>query len=368
MTQLDTAEVIEHALNVLKNLPGGFFIFGVFIVASKEIFSDAPGLVKLKSLIINLQHNIKVNATLRGDTDTFDAGEKLILWYSSSNNSCVCKAMSSDGSKGAQLKGIDWKFVTKHVQWVMIETYYEINEMFQLPSGTKDTEAAIKQPLNSITNEIMGSRIFYNGTPLDSTATLESLVEGKKSKEIKADIYKSLEKNEIVTPVQLIQSVIKFRGTLASRVWVPVKATAGEVEGFIKDDICRTLGIRLQILTDSLVDDKVVDNDVLINEPPRRIYFPIKYENIQFCEHLFPNETAKTVLSQIKENLDVDLKVDQIITTVEAVAEVPTVSEKKSEQVDSAVKVKDNSKIYIIGVVAALLVLLLSIVIHYAIK
>lgn len=52
VAQLDSVSVSEHALNVLKLLPGGFFIFGIFIVAPKDIFNEPA---KLKSLILNLQ-------------------------------------------------------------------------------------------------------------------------------------------------------------------------------------------------------------------------------------------------------------------------------------------------------------------------
>lgn len=366
MSQLDTTGIVEHALNVLKNLPGGFFIFGIFFVAPKDPLSDQLGLQKIKSLIFNLQKNIKNNSTLRGDTDSFDDGEKLVLWYSSSNNSCFCKAISADSAKGAQLRGVDWKFVSKSVQWLMVETFYEIDKTFHLSKGAKNTDEAIKAPLETIEKEILGSRIFYNGVPAEENTTLEIFIEGKKAKEVKADIYSLVEKNEIVFPIEPIQSVIKFRGTVCSRVWAPTKATSAEIQEFLKHDICRTLGIRLQILTDSLLDDKITENEVLINEPPRRVYFPIKLDTIQFCEYLFPTETAKTVLGQIKENLDLDLKVDQIQTNVELVSEAPTVNEKSHDQADSVKKTKDSSKIYIIGVVAAILVLLLSILLHYA--
>lgn len=369
LAQLDTADVIEHALNVLKNLPGGFYVFGVFFVTPKDIFSDASGLLKIKSLIFNLQYNIKANATtLRGDTDGFDGGEKLVLWYSSSNNACSCKAVSAEANKGAQLRGVDWKFIGKSTQWVMVETFYEIDEIFHLQKGAKNTDEAIKYPIEKLTKEILNSRIFYNGVPQEMSSTLGSLLDDKKLKEVKADIYKPQTKNETVLPVESIQSVIKFHGTISSRVWVPTSTSFVAVDDFIKDDICRSLGIRLQILIDSLVDDKVTDNEVLINEPPRRIYFPIKLGNIQFCEYLFPSETAKTVLTQIKENLDIDLKSDQILTNLELIAEAPIINDTGTEQVDSTTKAKDNSKIYIIGIIAALVVLLLSMLIHYTLK
>lgn len=128
-------------------------------------------------------------SSLYGNTDDFDEGEKLVLWYSSSNNSYLCKSVSSDGSKGAQFKGVDWKFVSKPVQWVEIETFYGFDDVFQLAASGKSTEEAIRAPLGRLTTRIFESTILYNGVPTAKDDTLEALLEAKKS--VKADIYQT---------------------------------------------------------------------------------------------------------------------------------------------------------------------------------
>lgn len=343
-------------------------MFGLFFVAPKDIFADAGSITKIKSLIVNLRSNIKANATLLGDTDRFDDSEKLVLWYSSSNNSCCCKTMSADGGKGAQQRGVDWKFTQNAMQWVMIETFYEFDETFQLANSVGSIDDAIQNPLEALRMQIKESQIFYNGIPINRSATIDSLVDGKKLKKVKADIFRRVVNGDGVISSSLIGSIVKFRGTVCSRVWSAPKATASEVDEFIKNDICRTLGIRLQILTDSLVDNVLVQNEVLINEPPRRVYFPISIDNVQFCEYIFPNEMPKTVVMQIKEVLDVDVRSDQIQSSLELVAETITPVETKKEVVTSHLKPNDSSKIYVIGIFAALIILALSILVHFMIK
>lgn len=52
VAQIESVTVVEHALNVMKMLPGGFYVFGVFFVAPKDIFNEQA---KVKSVILNLQ-------------------------------------------------------------------------------------------------------------------------------------------------------------------------------------------------------------------------------------------------------------------------------------------------------------------------
>lgn len=106
--------------------------------------------------------------------------------------------------------------------------------------------------------------------------------------------------------------------------------------------------------------DRLFNAEVTITEPPRRVFYNLnKQIPVQFCDYLFPSETVKTVQQQTKDFLDLDLKPEQIQIGVEQVAEAPQKQEDKNSGK------KDSSKVYILGVVVALLILLLSILVHY---
>lgn len=164
---------------------------------------------------------------------------------------------------------------------------------------------------------------------------------------------------------------ILANGFLSSRTFLPLKSTISEAEAFIKQDILRTLAARVQILSDSLVDSKVPVGEVVINEPPRRIYFPItsNKDSIIFSDYLFPNESIETISQQIKQNLDVHLKPDQIQLHVEIVCDHQVQAEQK-ESDDKSAKSQNNSegekrKMYVIMIIVAVLVLIVSIVAHF---
>lgn len=159
------------------------------------------------------------------------------------------------------------------------------------------------------------------------------------------------------------------QGFLSSRTFLPTKATISEAESFIKQDILRTLATRIQILSDSLLDTKITIGEVVINEPPRRIYFPIaaNKDSILFSDYLFPHETIETILQQIKQNLDVNLKPDQIQSNVEVVCDNQLQAEKASDDKSSEGQMAsgENGKKYLIMIIVAVLVLIVSIVAHF---
>lgn len=58
LLQVDSSAIVEHVLNVLKMLPGGSYIIGLFVIGPKDIFTDANDVQKLKSLIINVEQYV----------------------------------------------------------------------------------------------------------------------------------------------------------------------------------------------------------------------------------------------------------------------------------------------------------------------
>lgn len=127
---------------------------------------------------------------LLGNCNDFDNGEKLVLWYSSSNNSYSCKSISSDSSKSVLPKSVDFKFAPKTTQLIEIETFYEVDEVFRIDcSDMIKTDQALIIPFESLKNVMVDSKIFLNGAPQNKSYILE-IVAGD-SKIIQAQVYQS---------------------------------------------------------------------------------------------------------------------------------------------------------------------------------
>lgn len=128
---------------------------------------------------------------LLGDSDEFDEGEKLVLWYSSSNNSFTCKTFSGDSTKGAQLKGVDFKFHQKLSQnWVTFETFYKLDELLPIEDVEEaSNEDVLTLPLRCLSEILHKSKVFFNGAPRDATEEVEKLTTDSKS--VQAQIFRT---------------------------------------------------------------------------------------------------------------------------------------------------------------------------------
>lgn len=126
-----------------------------------------------------------------GDSDDFDDGEKLVLWYSSSNNSFICKSFSGDSTKGAQLKNVDLKFHQKLAQnWVTFETFYKLDELLPIEDVEEaSNEDVLMLPLKCLSDILDQSKVFFNGAPHDKAEELEKLTGD--SKFVQAQIFRT---------------------------------------------------------------------------------------------------------------------------------------------------------------------------------
>lgn len=55
LSQVDVSAFANHVADILKMLPGGMFVLGIFVVGPKDVFTDNVGVQKLKTLVVNLQ-------------------------------------------------------------------------------------------------------------------------------------------------------------------------------------------------------------------------------------------------------------------------------------------------------------------------
>ena len=168
---------------------------------------------------------------------------------------------------------------------------------------------------------------------------------------------------------------------ISSKVFGAPRNTIGDIETYIKHDIIRSLTTRMQIYYDALLanddggndDESAQDQDVNSTIPPRRVFFPVGNANIHFGDYLFQNETEETTVKQSMDILSVLLSAKDVNTKVEAIAQMNTSSQDKSESTNSSnedsLSTKDTGKLLIIlGIVGALIALVVSIILHFVLK
>lgn len=133
------------------------------------------------------------NGILYANTDEQDNGDKLVLNYITSHKNFICKTISTDPSKAPSPSPVDFKFVSKGIDWYEFETIYEIDTAFPLLHSNNhfDTEKHIMATIDDISGNLGKSIMFFNGDPQLLDTTVEKFMkEGSGEPEkVKVTIY-----------------------------------------------------------------------------------------------------------------------------------------------------------------------------------
>lgn len=373
---IDNQRVSQHALIETRLLPGGFYVLGIFVINPKNVFEDQNLLRKVNTMLLDMRHTFESNKLVQGNCDELDAGEKLVLFYSSSSNVMACKSVPRDS---LSVKPCDWKFQEKATSWQVMNTFFETDDTFALntkPDGQYDTEANLTSCVQVLKKNLDSSVIFFDGGPKDGNQLLEAALQDKKENPFLVHIYMPLPTEDDISTreIETFSGTLKFDGIISSTVFAHPKNTFAEVQSFVKTDIIRSLMSRVQIHCDSLVqnaEDSVQDT-VMLNELPRRIYFPIRAKSnpILFSEYLFLDEAKETVIPQIRDTFDLIVMPKHLNTTVEVMAEVKEEETHDAKECETSTDEKNDGKLNLtlVGALVAILVLLVAMLVFFLTK
>lgn len=173
------------------------------------------------------------------------------------------------------------------------------------------------------------------------------------------------------------ESLAQYTGVISSRVYGTSRNTIAEIESYIRKDIIRSLTTRMQIYYDALLandDGGNDDEDQTVNStiPPRRVFYPIGTDKILFGDYLFQNENEETTVKQSMDILAVSLSIKDIDTKSEAIVQLNSAGQEKSEKANESSEVsssRDTGKLLlIVGIIGALIALLVAIIFHFVLK
>jgi len=386
VSDIENSQVAEHALNAQRMIVGGFNILGLFVVSEKNITGGNGALQKLKTVLMDIKSTLESNGLLYANTDDLDKGDKLLLNYVSGHKNFISKTISTDPSKAAAANPVDWKFV-KGTDWQEFETYFEIDTFFPLPHANNhfDTEKNVMATIDTIAGNLNDSIIFFNDQPLDKEQTLEKLNKQSKSagQKMKVTIFSEAIKLAQTDSGKLKTSkdLAQYTGIINSRVYGSSRNTIAEIESYIRQDIIRSLTTRMQIYYDALLanddggnDDTSVQNEEVNSTiPPRRVFYPIHNGNIHFGDYLFQNETEETTVKQSMDILGITLSTKEVNSKVEAVVQLNTSGQEKSENSNissnEVMSTKDTGRLMLILAIAgAFAALLIAVILHFVLK
>lgn len=374
------AWVADHAKHVTRMLPGGMFVQGVFITSDEDIFEDPNYFSKVRSILNYTYKILHANEYMYGNCPY--TNERLVLHMSTNTKVLTCKTVEVGSNvKNTIIKPVDWKFLSKAQQWQRLDCYYEFDDVY--PVIVKKSGISVKhqfqQILESAHKTIESSVMFIDGELRNGSEALEQLIKKKKpknsSKSIQ-DMAKSMHvslfvpfENSLPETVEYLEcdGSIHFSGVVSSSVFMCPKATINEAIAAVKQDIVRSLASRFTMHCDALIDDNLLPEEkVCFNEPPRRVLVPVG--TLYLCDYLFPGEAPAEALLSVRELLDLQITETDVVCDVETPAdtsEFDALDRDASSEELLATPQEASQFMYITGICFAMLVLIVSIIIHY---
>ncbi|XP_068141957.1 protein odr-4 homolog [Drosophila tropicalis] len=187
--------------------------------------------------------------------------------------------------------------------------------------------------------------------------------------------------------VQEFNGTLRLNGIISSRIYCSPRNSLADVKRFLRDDVLRSLITRIQVYCDGLTDPHVTNEAVYISEPPRRVFFTLpaaegvqsstgsSNNTVQFSEYLFRGEAPTVVVAQAKQILDIELDPETILVDAEGLPD-DSGSHDVSDQLDDGHTIMPSSmpkrelsrSLYMVGIAVALLILLASVAVHYALS
>nr|CAG4648165.1 EOG090X0BI6 [Moina brachiata] len=374
----DEELVLDHARQVMRSLPGGITILGVFVVSDTEPFQNSAINNRLRKLLTSIDLIVgKSCMTIRHQLTC----ERIALHVCNVTLKHTCKTVDI-ASAMSSTKPADWKY-TNAAGSPWLELHCTLNVEFFVglsdseSSGALSTqlEAAIDIYGKAVKNCIclFDGRIIPDSELLDcSPAEKGSGRKKNKHSEIEERMKSIAIQPEVKQKKHEVTSDLRFGGQMCIKAYVHGKATVREACDVIKEDVLRTLWARCDMHCDSLIGEEQrgkPDVRAVLHEPPRRVLAPLPFSPVSVSDYLFPGEGPADSLASLADLLDLGALLEGDVQDYwEAAAEVSdAVPEQESALLETSAASKravaagsSNSRAILLSALVALLAILFS--------
>nr|CAH0104609.1 unnamed protein product [Daphnia galeata] len=339
MEDFDDSLVLDHARQVMRSLPGGITILGIFMVSSEDPFQNSTMNNRLRKLLTSIDVIVgKSSITVRQQMTC----ERIALHVSNTNIRYTCKTLDI-ASPIASPKPADWKFINAAGSpW--IELQCTTNVEFFIGLSDSESSGTLRQQLETGIDLygkavkqcicLFDGKIQSDSDLLDDVSTEKTTGKKKSSK-----LHNNSEERMKTMNVQILipeletkqvkqecSSELRFGGQMCIKAYVHGKATVREASQVIKEDILRSLWARCDMHCDSLIGEEQrgqPDVKAVLHEPPRRVLAPLPFSPISVSDYLFPGEGPADSLASLADLLDLGSLLDGDVQDYwEAAAEV----------------------------------------------
>ncbi|XP_045034528.1 protein odr-4 homolog isoform X1 [Daphnia magna] len=334
----DDSLVLDHARQVMRSLPGGITILGVFIVSNTDPFQNPAMNNRIRKLLTSIDVIIgKSSITVRQQLTC----ERIALHISNTTIKYTCKTLEID-SPLASPKPADWKFVNAAGSpW--IELHCTTNVEFFIGLSDSESSGTLRQQLETGIDLygkavkqcicLFGGKFSTDLELVDDASTVMGTGKKKSKQQNSEERMKTINVQILIPELEVKQekqecsSELRFGGQMCIKAYIHGKATVREASQVIREDILRSLWARCDMHCDSLIGEEQRGQPdevkAVLHEPPRRVLAPLPFSPISVSDYLFPGEGPADSLTSLADLLDLGTLLDGDVQDYwEAAAEV----------------------------------------------
>ncbi|KAJ1522868.1 hypothetical protein ONE63_002012 [Megalurothrips usitatus] len=333
LAEINESWVSVHAVDVTKMLHGGMWVLGLFLIGQSDPFENQQNCSRLRTILRHMRTELKKIPLLYGDSPS---SEKIVLYMNPQKNLVACRSIDLDGSS---MRPMDWKFQKNAVSWTQIDSILDVQHVVHLKKedSSKQIRNELKMLLDGISKQVQESVCTLSNQLLGPDELVENIFKkqkgksGKKTKgggddepnkNVIANLYMPLTGESSVKSPSGVEvnngyGIFYFVGGPVSRVFVNQKATVEEACQAVKQDIIRSIYVRLNMHSDSLVEDDDSGSRETFHEPPRRVMIKLPATNVSVSDYLYPGEGPEDALNSFQELFDLKLEIDDVELDVE---------------------------------------------------
>lgn len=375
--------IADHAKHATRMLPGGMYVLGIFVISETDLLSPFNG--KLRAILNQIHKQLSINSYLFGNQEIQD---KLVLNYCTATENFTCKTYNVNTSS---VKPGDFKFQPKAMKWNQIECKFDVDQTFPIFKGRYDwsLKKHLQAILDTLNKSFEAAVFLYDHEIKDNDEILESLGKKKKITKSKSSIKDKSESKAIQVSIFLpcdtkdteddleikgCGGFIRIMGQITSKLWLYPKMTIQEASRSVVEDIVRSLASRLEMHWDSLIDEESgsAQDTNSLHEPPRRVLISLPANKVMLSDYLFPGEGANDAFISLSELLDITLQDKKSIVEVEGQPDLTEIYPSTDQLNIDGEETQHNSSsadsnkfMYVTGFIVALIVLIVSLVIHF---
>jgi len=324
------AQVTHHAKQVIRMLPGGLYVIGLYVKEKAEIFTSKYENI-LKSLITSVNKGLSRNVYYCSDY----RDDKIILHFDGKKT--TAKAMDNN----FKIKPIE--VANKKLEWLKLECEYDTVSAMHLGKNALPLKKNLQMLLKTFEDTLDAAKFLIEGDVPDKDVIYEEAEE--KEKEMSEDEGgggdfqedEPFPVNRPVSPIHIlidkVPGILKpeagdghedfvehlhFQGKIVAVAFVVAGSSRLHIVKMLKEDILRSMSSRIEMHCESLVDeDHSEDASKVYHEVPRRVFVYLPSRNILVSDYLFPGEGPQDSLVSFRDLLSLDIQDCQVIVNKE---------------------------------------------------